>query len=280
MDNTVVSLVYGLLGLIVVHGSLEKRIQHDATRNVQASFDSYGSVRTSVMSSGVFGAFANRLYSIDVYGDDVSSDRLPFVAIPRRGWKGSIRHLRLHLTRIHLAGLPVDSFYADIPDVRYDLGHALYKDRLVIRSAGEGPARVAIGSESLRTYILRKYSNLMDSVVVAFEPPRVIISGSITILGKRSSFSAAGQLRARDRRFVDIVDPSVQLGGVATSELFNQTLLRQINPVLDIERDLHLKGYFEISDVQVKMSGIVVDGTARVPVQTERDVTDNFSQGR
>ena len=121
MDDTVKTVVFGFLGMIVIHASLERRAKHDATAEVERAFQHSGTVHTRVEPRGMFGVLANRLYSIDVYGSGLKSNQLPFTTIPRNGWKGSIRHLRLHFDNLVLKGLPVDRFEADIPNVTYDL---------------------------------------------------------------------------------------------------------------------------------------------------------------
>ena len=147
MDDTLKTIIFGFLGTIVFHAGLEKRAERDATRQVASAFHNTGTIRSVVESRGMFGALANQLFAIDIHGSGLSTAQLPFVAFPRAGWKGHIRHLRLHFDNLTLKGLPINRFEADIPNVTYDLGHALYKDRLVIRGAGIGPASVHISAE-------------------------------------------------------------------------------------------------------------------------------------
>jgi len=266
MDDTLKTVIFGFLGMIVFHASLEKRAQHDAARQVSASFQNTGSIRAVTEPRGMFGALANHFYAVDIYGTGQSAEHLPFLAFPREGWKGHIRHLRLHFDNLTLKGLPVSRFEADIPNVTYDLGQALYKDRLVIRGAGAGSATVTIGAGGLRTFILKKYGRSLREIQVSFRDHKVVISGKILLFGAQSPFVAVGELVDRDGRYVDLTRTSVDLNGQPLSPEVAANMLKQINPVLDIAADLDLAEYLKISHVSIGASDITVFGQASIPV--------------
>ena len=268
MDDTLKNVLFGFLGLMVFHASLEKRASHDATREVQEAFQHTGVVRTRVEARGLFGVYTNRLYSIDVQANDMRSDHLPFTVIPRSGWKGSIRHLRLHFHNLSLKGLVVDQFDADVPNVTYDIGRALYKDRLVIRGAGEGPAYVRIAPASLRDFIGKKYKGTISDASVSFDGHRVAISGHLLFFGASSPFAASGELEPRAGRFLDLVKPIVELNGKPLTEAATVSLLKQINPVLDIASDVDLSKFFTISRVEIGDDYVTVFGRASVPISS------------
>ena len=277
MDDTLKNVVFGLFSLFVIHGSLQKRVNHDAARQVMDSFNYTGTVHTKVESRGVFGVFGNKLYSVDIMGDGLISERLPFFSTPRSGWKGSIRHLRLHLTNLTLKGLPVERFDADIPDVTYDIGQATYKDWLVIRGAGRGPGSVQIGAEGLQTFVLRKYKKLMSEVKVEFLKEGVGISGNLNLFGKPTPFSATGKLVTRDKRYLDLIQPKIEMNGKPVSEALTLTILKQINPVLDIETDLGLGGYFTLERIQFRTGHIIASGEAGIPMKSKEPVPTQSS---
>ncbi len=271
MDDTLKTVIFGFLGAIVFHAGLEKRAKDDAARQVSEAFQHTGRVQTTVEPRGMFGAIGSRLFVIDVHGSGQSTEHLPFVTIPRSGWKGHIRHLRLHFDNLTLKGLPVERFDADIPNVSYDLGHALYKDRLVVRGAGDGPASVRIGAYGLRLFILRKYSRTLSDVDVAFAGSTVVISGKLQIFGSQSPFTATGELAPREGRYIDLVRPVMQLNGQPLAPVFVANVLKQINPVLDISADLGLSGYLTLSSVTIGDGAVTVFGRATIPL---REATD------
>ena len=267
MDDTLKNVVFGLFSLFVVHGSLEKRVNHDAARQVMDSFNHTGVVHTRVESRGIFGVFGNKLYSVDIFGDGLISENLPFYATPRAGWKGSIRHLRLHLTNLTLKGLPVERFDADIPDVTYDIGQATYKDWLVIRGAGRGAGSVQIGASGLETFVLRKYKKLMTEVHVTILEEGVTISGQLNLFGKPTPFTATGNLVTRDNRYLDLAEPKIEMNGKPVSSMLSSSILKQINPVLDIEADLGLGGYFTLERLKYGKGFMIASGQAGVPIR-------------
>ena len=232
---------------------------------MRESFHGTGTVRSVVSSRGMFGLLANDIWSIDIYSAHQVSDRLPFYIYPRGGWKGSIRHLRLHFTEFTLAGLPIDRLEADIPFATYDLGQTLYKNRLELRSAGEGPALVQVGEIGLQTFISRKYPQLMREVKVEILPGRVVISGKLSLFNGLSPFSATGTLSPRAGRYIDLVDPIIAIDGKALDPAAALNLLKTINPVLDSDQDLKLGGFFRLSRVEVSSKVLSIRGTATVP---------------
>ena len=266
MDDLTRALTFGLLTLLTIHGSIEDRARRSAERQVRESFQYTGSVRAEIQGRGLFGVEANDFWSVDIYGMELRSDRLPFYVYPRPGWKGSIRHLRLHLKRFTLKGLPIRAFDADIPFATYDIGHALYKGRLVLRGTGAGPATVEVDAAGLRAFINKKFRDTITDVNISFPGRRILIEGKIRLFSDYAPFSAMGTLVPRAGRFLDLADPEMRLNGVLMTTSGTQNLLRQINPVLDADADLGLGGYFEMERVEVKDDEIVITGRASIPV--------------
>ena len=266
MDDTLKILTVGFLSFLTFHGGLERRSARASDRQMREAFQGTGTVRSVVASRGMFGLLANDIWSIDIYSAHQTSDRLPFYVIPKRGWKGSIRHLRLHFSEFTLAGLPIDRLEADIPFATYDLGHALYKNRLVLRGAGEGPALVQVGENGMQTFIARKYPRLMREVKVAIADGRVVVSGKLALFTGFSPFSVTGALTPRDGRYLDLTDPAVEIDGKPLDAAAARSLLKTINPVLDSDLDLKLGGFFHLARVEVGQGSLTIRGTATVPL--------------
>ncbi|HLK61006.1 MAG TPA: LmeA family phospholipid-binding protein [Chthonomonadaceae bacterium] len=270
MDDTLKVVTVSLFALLSLHFSLERRARDDATRQVNQAFHSTGSLHSTVESRGMLGMLANDVWSVDLYSDHQTSDQLPFYLYPRSGWKGHIRHLRLHVTHFTLSGFPVDRLEADIPFVTYDLGHAMYHDRLHIRSSGIGPAEVQVGRAGLETFILTKYPKLVKAIQVGFQDGKLTIQGKLNLLGGETPFSAVGFLAPREGRYLDFLEPELTLNGKPASPEFTAGVLKQLNPVLDTERDLHLNGFFTLTRVELTDDSIVIKGEASVPPASQR----------
>ncbi len=265
MDDTLKILTVGFFALLTFHASLERRSARAADRQMQEAFHGTGTVHSAVKPRGVFGLLANDIWSIDIYSAHQESDRLPFYIYPKGGWKGRIRHLRLHFSEFTLAGLPIERLEADIPFATYDLGHTLYKNRLVLRGTGEGPALVAVGERGLQTFISRKYPRLMRDVRVEIAEGGVTISGKLSLFTGLSPFSASGTLVPRAGRYIDLENPTVVIDGKLLDPVAAQNLLKSINPVLDSDQDLKLGGFFRLSRVEVTAGLLSIQGTAKVP---------------
>ncbi len=273
MDDTLKVLTLGFFAFLTLHASLERRSSRAAETQVNESFHHTGTVHATVEARGMFGLLANDIWAIDIYSSHQQSDKLPFYLYPKPGWKGSIRHLRLHFSDFTLAGLPIDRMDADIPFAKYDLGQALYKNRLLLRGAGEGPAVVQVGESGLQTFIQRKYPRLMRDVKVDITERQVTISGKLALFTGLSPFSATGTLVPRANRFIDLQEPTILLDGKPLSAVAAENLLKSINPVLDSEKDLKLGGFFRLSRVEVKTGTLSIFGTATIPPAPPADTT-------
>lgn len=265
MDDLLKNLTIGLFAFLIVHRGLEDRARHDTARQVREAFDNTGSVRASVEPRGMLGLFASDVWAVDIYGKGIRAERLPFALYPRPGWKGSIRHLRLHLTDFTLAGLPIDRFEADVPFVTYDIGHALWKDRIVLRDAGTGYGVVQVGMAGLRSFLLRRYESRLSDVVIWQQNHKIYLKGSFTLFATPLPFLASGRFAPRAGRYIDLIEPTFFLNRAPATPQMTELLLKQINPALDTERDLGLRRYFTIETVEIGENGLTIRGQATIP---------------
>jgi hypothetical protein len=266
MDDTLRNIAIGLGAFLAFHVVLGSRAHRSAVQQVARSFDHTGSVQVHLRPSGLFGLELNDFATVEVDGEGVRAEHLPFFVFPREGWKGSIHHLRLRLTDMLLAGLPVTRFDADLPHVSYDIGEAFNRGRLVLRGSGSGPSQVHISPSGLRAFINRKFQKTLSDVVVEIKNGKVIVHGKVQLIGPPTDFVASGLLAARAGRFVDLVDARMTLGGATVGATLAAQLLLKFNPVLDTYEDLGLAGYFEMTRVGIGVGEVVIDGEASLPI--------------
>ena len=131
----------------------------------------------------------------------------------------------------------------------------------------------------MRVFILKKYNKTLSDVQVSFQGNKVVIVGNLLLFGSRSPFVAAGELNDRDGRFIDLVRPKMDLNGMALSPVATASVLKQINPVLDIVTDLDLEGYLSLSQVVVGIDAVTVYGRAGIPLVLPLP-TDTFSDDK
>lgn len=279
MDDTLKNAALGFLAFLVVNGQLRKRAEHDAARQIREAFAAEASsqITARVDTGGLLGLETSRLSSVDIYGDRLASNRLPFLLYPRSGWNGRIRHLRLHLTNFTLSGLPVKRFDADVPNAAYDLGHALYRHRLHLRSADPGVGQVVVGPDGLETFVNRKFHDTLSDVKVCLFDHQLFFSGNVHLFSQTIPVEATGALTAREGRYVDLTDPTFLLNKTPLSRTLSAVLLQRLNPVLDTVADLDLGGVFSITGVEIGDGELIVAGRVTVPtapVQTAPSVSN------
>jgi hypothetical protein len=265
MDDTAAGVAIGLLTALVLHGALNRRAAHAAERQVGEAFSGTGLIHAVVREQAPFGVFGNDLWAIDVYADHVSANTVPLEQFHRSGWKGRIHHLRLHLVDCGIAGLQFSRLDADIPSVTYDLGRALYKDRLLIRGARPGRVSVSIEQSSLASFALRKYGKALKNIKAAVTGDQLSMTGDMTVLSASVPFTVDGQIAARAGRYLEVKDPLVTLNGKSVDAASSKSLLDHINPVLDVENDLHLGEIIHVQTVMGQGTKLIIDGEITVP---------------
>jgi len=266
VDDTTKGLTVGLLTLLLFHGYLNRRAAHAAERQFQEALSQRGEVHAVVRAQEPFGLYANSIDTLDLYASDIVADQLPFTQSPRAGWKGSIRHLKLHLVHSQLAGMHISRLEVDIPDVRYDIGHALYKNRLFIRSAPMGPVKIWVSEDDLSRFAAIKLKGTVTNASVAIRN-NLLIFGSVNVLGTKNTFAANGNIAIREGRYLDISDVEVSLNGRALAPSAATAMLKSMNPMLDVERDLHLGNSLKIKSVSVGYGMLLIEGEFTVPMQ-------------
>ncbi len=265
MDDTLQNILLGVCSFLVIRGTFEGRARHGAERQVREAFHETGTVHARVQDRGLFGYYANDLYSIDISGQGMTVTDLPFRVARRGGWKGSIKHLRLDLRDFTLNGLPVRRLTADIPDSTYDLGWAFYRSRLQLRSAGAGPASVELSSNSLLLFVNQKYSDILSDVKLRSNNENLSLSGIIRLFGVPTRFTATGTLAPREHRFVDLTAPVVTLNGKLLPTKDAEIVLSAVNPLLDLENDFGLRGFFLLDTISVGDSSLTLRGRMTIP---------------
>lgn len=265
MDDFWKTLWWGGLGLYFVQGGMKPWAERSAVRQVRESFHK-GELTAKVSSRGMLGMLVSDIYSVDIYGSGVHVDKIPFDLHPKEGWKGRIRHLRLHLTDFQMAGLPVSRMEGDIPFAKYDLGYAFNKQRLYLRSAEAGTASVYLTAENALVFVQRKFKeNLQDGRVFLIND-RVIMMGKIRLFGGMQPFYAEARVAVRGGRYIDLVEPTVFLSDTLLPPPVAKNILKQLNPVIDTDIDLRLKGLFEPQKIAINDGTVRVEGKLTVPL--------------
>ncbi len=267
MDDTAAGIAIGALALMLLHGIAYDKAKHSAEREIRLAFSDRGSIRATIREEGPFGLFANDVHALDVYGDGVSADRLPLVRIPKTGWKGRINHVRLHLTNVTIAGVQAASVETDIRGVTFDIGHALYKGRLVVRDSGSGPISITLTRAMLKAYIEHKYSKSLSHISTEMDGDKFSMSGDIVLISSPTPFRMSGRAAVTDSSKIELDDCTITLNNKPIDATGTRALLAIYNPILDIEKDFHLGNIMKVSRVHGSGDAIVIEGIANIPLE-------------
>lgn len=261
MDGWLKGLAIGLFGLLVFHDGLVKIGSHAVARRVrQTAGSNTGQIRAQIYPRGLLGLFVQDIHALRVQARGVAVERLPFFLSAPRGHQGRIRFLQVHFADFTWASLPVVRLEAVVPDVGYDLHQAFWRQRLVLRRADPGVAKVHVDAGGLETFLARKYRTFLSEVKVHLLRDRVRLEGDINLLGVRSHLLAEGRLDHREGRYVDVVDAILLVNRSPIPEDTARALLRRFNPILDLEADLGLGRVFAISALEIGDGVLVMRG--------------------
>lgn len=252
----------------------EHAIVHDLGRNVKG-----GELHAYLATKGDLGTLIGQADSVVVKARGFSSDGFPLRMQRGTGLRAYVRTLKLDFQDITLHGIPVRQFQADIPRVSLDIGRAFFDERVVIRSAGEGTAEAVVESAAMRDYLQKKFPQFSE-VVLTLTPGQARIEGDMLVLGSKSKVEAVAKLGIVDGRYVQLVEPALKLNGKPLTPAFAQSLLKSVNPVMDLEKDLGLSGYFTATEVVIGEGRVTVKGIARVPAPAPGSPSVSAKTGR
>lgn len=272
MNDTLKDAAVALFSLFVLSGIVNHRVNRAAEIDLRRTLRG-GEVHASVRPDGVFGLLAGQSSSARIRASGFHSDRLPFIIQHGAGLRAHVRRLDLEFQDFTLRDAPVKRFFASLPKVSIDIGSAFIRERIVIRTAGEGTAVATVDSEGMQRFIQKKYPDFMN-VQVTLTPGFVSVAADMPILGAVSRVEMRGRLTHREGRLLEISEPVMLLNGRETAPAFAQARVNAINPVLDIECDLGLAGFLYITEVEVGEGIVTIRGRATVPPDPQKRETE------
>src|SRR6185295_5508534 len=136
------------------------------------------------------------------------------------------------------------------PSVTLDIIREIFDDRIVLRSAGEGTAVAVVNEPGLRSFILKKYPQYKD-LVVRLTPGSAYLAARASVLGLPARVEATAGIGVREGRYLDAIDPVMKLNGKEAAPSLTLSILKTLNPVLDIDRDLGLGGYIYVTRAEI-----------------------------
>lgn len=265
MEDFAKHLGYALIGLAIFSGLMTGRAQYAASRDLRHALPG-ADVMVRVDSRGVLGMALGQAFRVRVDGSGFAATSLPFFIEPGGGPTAEARHLQLHLSNITLAGLPVRLLDADIPFVRVDATRALFSGHLTLRSAEPGKGTAILTEAGLARFLASRHPELTNVEVRIDLAGIAVRARTGLVLGSTEIEMRAG-LQVRDGRYLDAVDPRVRVGGREVPEPLKTRLLAVMNPVLDVERDLHLGDWLYVTGLELRQGDVVVHARVTIPLK-------------
>src|SRR6185503_6229991 len=135
--------------------------------------------------------------------------------------------------------LPVQSLNADIPFVKADAARVVFDGHFRIRGAEEGSGIAIATSEGLRAFLTKTRPQFQD-LQIKLIPGEAMVTAKAALFGPLATVEARAKLAVSEGRYLNAVDATVVLNGNPVPAAVTASLLKILNPVIDIERDLKL----------------------------------------
>lgn len=258
-------ILLATLALIGGIGDAEvAKFERSAAQEIASRLGGTPRVRVDAKLSGVISGALGDLTSATIEAKNFQTDGLPLFTEPERSTRGRVRSLNLKLEEFVLTGLKVKSLEASIPECRFDYPLAVRKRQIRLSRSGAGEGRVLLGYDDLAAYVRKRFPSLRSFTLRA-NRSILEIEGDGDFLLVSSTFKVYARLVSPDGKGLHLADARIFLGDKPADEAATKAILTVLNPVLDLDKHLLLKGAFRIETITILPEGIEARGKARIP---------------
>lgn len=245
-----------------------KRFQRDAAQDIARRLDGEAKqVSVSVRSNGLLGTPLGDLSSATVTASGFQAGGMPLFTEPQHSKRGRIGELRLRLREFEVRGLQVASLEAAMPDCRFDFAYATRNRAIRLTRSGTGPGTVRLRFADLERYLVAKFKEI-KSIQLSSTRGALRAEGVGEFLLVRTKFTVIANVVGSGPHLT-LADARVFFDDRLVDDATAEGLLRTLNPILDLDRDLGLCGAFDLKDVRLMDDGIEADGLAHIPNEPE-----------
>lgn len=271
-------MLLGIAGALGLGAATVRRFERAAERDVAARLQGENKkVRLRVSYPGVLSPAIGEISRASVEASHFSVRGLPFLREPWRSSRGRIDRLVVDLRDFELTGLGVAQMTASIPNVRYDLAHAARHGEIRISRAGVGTSTVALRPEAIAAWLMRRSPGLLD-VTGRIEDGKLGVKGRLRFSNFEIPFDVLSRVTGEGPRLL-LDHPQIRLAGVLTEGKSVDELVRALNPVVDVDRDLALGGAVSIRRVDVRDGLIVASGAVTIPASERPEAPGKNADG-
>ena len=253
-------------GLLIGLGNREvRRFERDAAKEILSKLSGpEAKVTVRAHLNGLVAGPLGDLRQVVIRASNFTTEGMPLFTEPERSKKGFIRELRIELDDFELAGLRIAHLEASIPDCRFDYALAVGKRVMRLSRSGLGTGTVRVRQDDLGAYILRKFPEIKN-VRVRIEKDRAFVEGSGEFLIVKTNFYMIARLEPRNGVELVLTDAHVFFDGLSADEESKRVLLKTLNPVIDLDKDLHLFGAIHIEGLMLEEGLLEAWGGTRIP---------------
>ncbi|MCG9896297.1 MAG: LmeA family phospholipid-binding protein [Fimbriimonadaceae bacterium] len=205
-----------------------------------------------------------RMFRAEITGSRFSLEGLPLFAEPNASRAGRLDRLTISLRDFRLRGLRIEELGAEIPNSRFDLGLALKEKKIRVTQSGEGTGWVKILENDLAEYIVAKFAEI-KSATVKIDRDVIWVEGYGEFLVVKSDFAVIAKVASPDGRRLMLENAKIYFNWQRADPFASQALLRILNPVVDLDKDLGLAGAIDVKSIRLRGGHILASGSARIP---------------
>lgn len=262
-------LLLGLFGLgSHLIGSEIRSFERKATEDILSLLEGPKKrawIRT--VPEGPFGLLRGNLRRVTIEAQDFTTSTLPFFVEPGSKDSGQLGELRLVLNRFVLGKLRVEHLEAHLEGNTFDFGLAKKQRKVRLTQSGSGPGVAELNANDLADFIPKNIREI-KSCTVAFENDEVLVKGRAEFAIIKTEFELRGKLEIRNGIQFWLVNPTIFFDGKPADPLSKDALLRLLNPVLDLNRDLGLMGAIYVKKLVYDKQKLRAEGVAQIPTRS------------
>lgn len=260
-------LLIGLLGLGLLKAANAevRRFERAAAQEIAAQLsgnEKQVAVQAKVGPEGLFGD----VFQVTIRARDFSADGLPLFAEPWRSTRGRVGTLRIELDSFMLRDLRIQRLRAEIPNCRFDLPLALRRRQIRLSRSGVGTGEVEVTAADLERFILRKYPEI-KRVQVRIDRDKVWVDGYGEFLILATDFSVIAKIEPQDGDKLVLSHARISLNNRVADDFTRDTLLRTLNPVVNLNSDLRLYGAIQVERITLRDGLLRASGPTKIPVR-------------
>ncbi len=255
-----------LVGFVLITGSsVLHRFERAAADDIRASLASAPKkITVRAVPDGPVNGLAGMFKSVEIRASGFSTPGLPMFTEPDRSQKGQVQMLRIALKDFMLGKLRVESLTAEIPDCRFDLALALSQRKFRLSRSGSGVGSVIVRQEDIQSFILAKFREI-KSCVVTIQYGKVRVKGSGDFLLAKADFEVLARVESPDGNALMLVDEKIWLNGRRADAFSRKALLKTLNPVLDLRKDLGLYDAMKVDKIVLTQGTLTASGVTKIP---------------